>query len=410
MTRSPRAATLADMSGHVGTRRRRPRVLIAGGGVAALEAALALRDLASENVEVELLAPDPLFWYRPLAVAEPFGLGHARHFELGQLAAAAGATFGLGALARVDADRRLVRTAAGAEIAFDALLLATGAVPIASVPGAVTFRGPADAIEIEALLREIEAGQVRRVAFAVPDGPTWTVAAYELAFLTAGWADDRDLAVEVSLVTPEQRPLGVFGDASEAVAARLADAGVCVHVDSLPVEVRPGELAVAGREPVPADRVVALPRLRGRYVPGLLHTADDFVEADRLGHVFGAPDVYAAGDATGFPVKQGGIAAQQAEAASEAIAESFGAAVRPRPFRPVLRGLLVTGREPLYLRHDLDAKAQDVIVGPHPLWWPPAKIVGRRLAPFLAQIVSGTISIAPHGHSAAHRPQPLQKS
>jgi sulfide:quinone oxidoreductase len=126
--------------------------------------------------------------------------------------------------------------------------------------------------------------------------------------------------------------------------------------------------------------------------------------------VFGAPDVYAAGDATGFPVKQGGIAAQQAEAASEAIAESFGAAVRPRPFRPVLRGLLVTGREPLYLRHVLDAKAQDVIVGPHPLWWPPAKIVGRRLAPFLAQIVSGTISIAPHGHSAAHRPQPLQKS
>ena len=71
-------------------------VVIAGGGVAALEAALALRALAEDRVRVELLAPEPLFWYRPLAVAEPFDLGEARHFQLSELAARIGATFTLG--------------------------------------------------------------------------------------------------------------------------------------------------------------------------------------------------------------------------------------------------------------------------------------------------------------------------
>jgi hypothetical protein len=69
------------------------RVLIAGGGVAALEAALALRELGEGRVSVEIIAPEPEFWYRPLAVAEPFGLGAVRHFDLAELASGAGASF-----------------------------------------------------------------------------------------------------------------------------------------------------------------------------------------------------------------------------------------------------------------------------------------------------------------------------
>jgi sulfide:quinone oxidoreductase len=54
-------------------RRAKPvRVLIAGGGVAALEATLALRALADERVAITLVAPESDFVYRPLAVAEPF--------------------------------------------------------------------------------------------------------------------------------------------------------------------------------------------------------------------------------------------------------------------------------------------------------------------------------------------------
>ncbi len=66
----------------------------------------------------------------------------------------------------------------------------------------------------------------------------------------------------------------------------------------------------------------------------------------------------------------------------------------PRPFRPVLRGLLLTGGEPRFLRADLaDDRADDSQATPEPLWWPPAKIVGRYLAPYLAEL-AGTESPA----------------
>jgi CBS domain-containing protein len=85
-------------------------------------------------------------------------------------------------------------------------------------------------------------------------------------------------------------------------------------------------------------------------------------------------------------VKQGGIAAQQAVSAAEAIAVLAGATLVPCPFRPVLRGLLLTGSDPAYLRHDLaDAGASDW-ASTAPIWWPPSKIVGRRLTNFLASI------------------------
>src|SRR5215218_5911452 len=143
------------------------RVLIAGGGVAALEAALALRALAEDRVGVELIAPEPHFWYRPLAVAEPFDLGEVRQFELAE-PAAAGATFSLGALTGVDVGGRLAQTSVGSSIPYDVLLVACGAVPTPAVTGALTFRGPADTERIRDLLGEIVAGQVGRVAFVVP--------------------------------------------------------------------------------------------------------------------------------------------------------------------------------------------------------------------------------------------------
>jgi len=365
--------------------RKTSHVVIAGGGVAAVEAALALRALAEDRVDVELLCPDPLFWYRPLAVAEPFRLGEARRFEVAELAAAAGAALTLGTLASVDVERRLARTVAGGDIPYDILLIACGAVPTTAIPGAITFRGPADVERVERLLDELDAGAARRVAFAVPSGTVWSLAAYELALLTASRAAARDTAhVEVSLVTPEERPLQVFGAAASDAVARLLEArGIACHLACHPLDVRGNELALVGGGSIPADRVVALPRLRGRAVDGIAQTREGFVPVDPHGHVFGAEDVYAAGDVTSFPLKQGGIAAQQADAAAESIAARVGARVQPRPFRPVLRGLLLTGGEPLYVRRELTRDPGEAPVGSDPLWWPPAKIVGRYLAPFL---------------------------
>jgi CBS domain-containing protein len=253
----------------------------------------------------------------------------------------------------------------------------------------LTFRGPADTEKIRRLLDEIVAGEVGRVAFVVPWGAVWSLPIYELALMTAAYLDERDAGrVELMLVTPEDEPLQLFGRAgSDAVRELLEERGIAVRTGAFPVELVDGELRLIPEGTVAADRVVALPRLRGTRIDGLPQTVEGFIPVDAHGQVNGLADVFAAGDITSFPVKQGGIAAQQADAAAELIAANAGADLTPQPFRPVLRGLLLTGRQPRYLRHEITGGAGDVsAASPEPLWWPPAKIVGRYLAPFLGAV------------------------
>lgn len=121
--------------------------------------------------------------------------------------------------------------------------------------------------------------------------------------------------------------------------------------------------------------------LQGPALAGVTQDPDGFVEADELGRVPTLQDVYAAGDLVRLPIKQGGIASQQADAVASAIAARAGAPVQLEPFSPVLRGLLLTGFAQGFLR----AGQGTSLVDTHALWWPPAKIVGRYLAPFLAE-------------------------
>jgi sulfide:quinone oxidoreductase len=74
---------------------------------------------------------------------------------------------------------------------------------------------------------------------------------------------------------------------------------------------------------------VALPRAVGRALPGVAHDARGFIRCDAHGKIFGASTAWAAGDAIAYAVKQGGLAAQQADAVAEAIAERAGAGVDP---------------------------------------------------------------------------------
>jgi sulfide:quinone oxidoreductase len=382
MEQSCEAAIVVPMGG-------RRRIVIAGGGVAALEAMLELHELAPEFVDVELVAPEPRFWYRPLAVAEPFGLGDARSFDLADLAQRANALVTLDGVVGVDARQHVA-------LAASALLLACGAVPQAGVPGALTFRGPADTSLIVDVLTRIDRGLLERIVVAVPRGAAWSLPAYELALMLAAHIDAADLDdVRVALVTPEDEPLLLFGaEATHAVRTLLSERRVALHTGFSPAEVRDGELHLLPSRAIEADCVIVLPTLRGQPIDGVPQTRDGFVVVDDHGRVRGVPDVYAAGDITLFPVKQGGIATQQADAAAEAILADAGFLERPAPFRPVLRGLLLTGSAPQFLRRDV-AAGQRGVASVDPLWWPPAKLVGRRLAPFLAQLTDPRTSEPP---------------
>ena len=362
------------------------RVVVLGGGVAALEVVLGLRALAEERVSLELIAPEPYFWYRPLAVSEPFGRGGVKRFELAGIARACGAQLTLAAAHFVDPDRRVVGTDVGptaaAEIEYDALVVATGARPTRAVEGALTFRGPADVDAVARMLEDARRRVRRRIAFVVPPGATWPLPAYELALQTAHRFGSR---AEVSVVTPERSPLELFGAAASAEIKTLLDGrGIRLYANRAAIRFEDGVLSLRGGDSLGCEYVVGLAQLRGDPPAGIPRDADGFVPVDEYGRVEGLVDAYAAGDATSFPIKQGGIAAQQADSVAEAIAVRAGAPVEPRRFRPILRGLLVTGTTPIYLRHD-PARPESSTVAQEPLWWPADKIVGHHLAPFLAE-------------------------
>ena len=273
--------------------------------------------------------------------------------------------------------------------------------PREAVAGSLTFRGPEDGEALSALLEHALGGELRRIVFAVPPANTWPLPLYELALLMAGQLmDNGTRGVKVLLVTPEERPLGVFGlEASEALRELLEIRGVELHTGSAPIAWRDGFLEIAGREPIEADAVVALPQLVGPALAGLPHDGNGFVATDAHGRVPGTTDVYAAGDSTQFPLKQGGIAAQQADAVAAAIAAELTGEAEPAAIRPVVRGLLLTGFVPRYLRSDTGTDRS--LVDTEPLWWPPAKIVGRYLAPFLAERLGLAPTLSESSRAAA---------
>lgn len=363
---------------------RRRHVVVAGAGVAGLETALALRTLAPERVSVELIAPEQEFVYRPLAVAEPFHVGEVRRFPLGQLVEAAGARLRQGALASIDPDAKRVTLADGSTVDYDVLVLALGARPLDAVPGALTFRGvPEDNVRLAALLERVTTGELRRLVFAVPAGSAWPLPLYELALLTGEYLAEHLTHAEVEVVTSEEQPLGLFGEkASEAMALLLSTRGIGLHTAASPVAFEDGVLRLDDGGEIATDAVVALPKLEGPRLDGLPQDERGFVPTDDFGRVADLVDVYAAGDLTQSAVKQGGIAAQQANAVAGAIAADAGASVQPSPCRPVLRGLLLTGFVPRFLRHEEGGAS---LVDTQPLWWPPGKVVGRHLSPFLAE-------------------------
>jgi sulfide:quinone oxidoreductase len=187
------------------------------------------------------------------------------------------------------------------------------------------------------------------------------------------------------IVTPEESPLEAFGvEAAEHLDALLAERCIELRTNERPVSFDSNGLVSAPAGLLEVDRAVALPSMRGPVLRGVPQTVTGFVATDAYGRVLGLDNVYSAGDGTAYPVKQGGLAAQQADAAAASIAAAAGATIKPEPFAPVLRGMLLTGAEPHYLRRDLMHPQAPAETAERSLWWPPTKVAARSLAPYLA--------------------------
>jgi sulfide:quinone oxidoreductase len=367
------------------------RVTIAGGGIAGLEAALALRDMAGDRVEVAIYSPREDFVYRPFAVAEPYGASRPMRYDLTELAERCGAVYHRATIASVEGEKQCAHTHDGEEIAYDHLILACGSRSLAGVSGAVTFWGVADDGRVQDVIRDLRERRLRRLAFTMPGGATWALPLYELALLAESELSKQGIEdASLVVVTPEDAPLNLFGrTASERVRELLDERGVEVVAGVVPINFEGGRLSVSPRATVEADAVLSLPRMEGRRIGGIPHDLAGFVPVDDHGRVHGMERVYAAGDVTSFPVKQGGIGAQQADVAAEAIAAELGCDVAAEPFDPILRGVLWTGADPLYLSGYLaGGHGETSQAGKEPFWdgAESGKVASRFLTPFLASV------------------------
>jgi sulfide:quinone oxidoreductase len=365
------------------------RVVIVGGGVAAVEAGLALRELAGERTSLTLVAPEPDFVYRPMTVREPFAYATAQRYPLAAIAEAVGATLVVDRFAWVDAPAQVAHTETGRPLPYDALILASGAHAHARYEHALTVDDRRLDEQLHGLIEDIEGGYVHSLAFIMPAHKAWPLPIYELALMSAQRAYDASANLQITVITPEDSVLAIFGrEVSSGVSELLSEARITVLTDAQ-VEVPAAGTVIVnpGDQELTFDRVVALPEILGPAIRGLPAGDDGFIAIDDYCRVRGVNAIYAAGDATDFVVKFGGIAAEQADVVAASVAALAGADVKPEPFQPEIRGILLTGARPRYLNARLTGgKGFASRISETPSWSPPAKIAARYLGPYLERL------------------------
>jgi sulfide:quinone oxidoreductase len=377
------------------------RVVIAGGGPAAIETALALRELAGDRVKLELVSPGPELVVRAYEVLAPFHEGREHRYPLARVAADLNIEIVRDALASVDPGTKEIALRQGPSRSYDHLIVAVGARHVDTLPGAIPFRGAQDAARLRSLLVETHTGRHHSVAFVVPGGRTWPLPLYELALHTSAWLAERQVhSVPLALVTPERAPLVAFGARVSEEVASVLDAHRIEFINAHAVRFQDERLLLAGSRQLDVDIAVALARLAGPRIDGLPCDEEGFLPVDEHGRVRGIPDVFAAGDVTSYPVKQGGLATQQADTIAETLAAELGAPVQSTGFQPTLRAVLYGGRDTRYLHAELgDTLEESSTVSESPLWPESSKLVGRYLAPYLDALDEVASAAAPGASS-----------
>lgn len=368
----------------------RTDVLVAGGGAAALETLLALHERLAGARDITLLAPDVRFRYRPLAAYVGLVPDLRASVDLAAMTDRHGAGFVRDRLAYVHANESQVQTRHGGRIAYEALVVAIGAVAVGPIPGAVTLGYPHEEQAFGALVQRVRAGDVERLAIVVPPNLRWTLPAYETALLLRHASPHPSMKIAVT--TPETAPLEEFGpEIGAAVAGLLGERDIELYPEAFPETLADGQLWMPWHGTVAVDAVVALARPVGPIVSGLPIDPLGFIPVDETGRVVGTTGIWAVGDAAAHATKQGGFALQQAGAAADDIADTLsraraGERAADSPARPlVMRAALLDGERTLYLKAERQEDGWHGTASREPLWSPPTKIAGGRLTTYLAE-------------------------
>ena len=381
-----------------------PRVLVLGGGFAGLETSFLLRMRARRNVDITLVTDRDSFLFKPNTIYIPFGADpdsflvglrrpmHKRHIDLVH-----------GRVREVDPDRRLVHLEDGSALAYDFLVIGTGAdMRPQEVPGlaefAATIWTPEAMADLGRRLEQVRAraasGTDVQVLFTVPPNNKCAGPLYEIAFMLETWLRRQGVRDRVAITwsTFEQSFIQAFGPRlHEVVAAEFAERGIDGHTGEVVEEVTAREARFAGGVTRTFDELISFPP----YVAACRYAAlpsDDrgFLETDpETRQVAGHPGIYAPGDAGDFPVKQAFLAMLQADATADHIAAQVEGGAFDSPFDPVSMCVMemldkatfaqvpleVTGdpARPVAVRPGADG---DYKVGVSPMWRLGKKVLG----------------------------------
>jgi sulfide:quinone oxidoreductase len=337
-----------------------------------------------------MLAPDATFTYRPELVGEPFAYRAARRYQLRRITADLDIRLHADSLKWVDTKKRVVHTGGHEQIGYGVLLLALGATMYPAMPHALTLVPERLDEQMRGVIQDLEGGLLKQIVFVIPERTSWPLPIYELALMAAVRADQMNVSPSITLVTPEDAPLAIFGtEASQAVEQLLNKRGIKTITSAYGTIRRAGRLTIHPSErEIRADLVVTLPELFAPSIPGLGSGASHgFLTTDREGRVLGYQHLFAAGDLTSSHVKHGSIAAQQADSAAAAIAVLAGASIDLEPIVPMLSGALWDGERPLYMRARVTGShGSGSEVSTEPLWNGPGKIQARYLGPYLESL------------------------
>jgi sulfide:quinone oxidoreductase len=214
------------------------RVVVLGGGFAGLEAAFALQEHAGSRAHITLVARRGRFVMRPATLRIPFGAPlDSAHVDIGPATARRGILFVHSTVDGIDTGAGIVHTVEGRRLAYDRLVVATGAVPDSTrVPGLTEYGlsiwNVDDLLqlrhELARVVESAEAGRRSTILFALPPGNACPKPLYELVLSTDAWLRKRRVraAVELNFSTFERSYMQALGDVDHEVTAEFHRLGI----------------------------------------------------------------------------------------------------------------------------------------------------------------------------------------
>jgi sulfide:quinone oxidoreductase len=383
-----------------------PRAVIAGGGFAGLESAFYLRHKLEDRVEITLISDSDYFLFKPNTIYIPFGEDPEKFkIRLDQPTRRKQINFMRDELIGIDPDHRRVHVSKG-EVEFDYLVVATGAsMRTDEIPGleehSINVWTPEQMLRLRSAYQELvektRGGERRKLLFLIPPNNRCAGPLYEMVMMTDTWLRQQGVRgqVEMTWTTYEGTFIQAFGPRlHEVVTAEFGERGIRGLTEHIVSHVEPGVAYYRNGESLPYDLLVTFPpytsRLWFEHLPtdnrGFIHVDPD------SRRVHGKDGIFAAGDATDFPVKQAFLALLQADAAADHIAAEI---LHKRPdvvFQPMSMCVMeqlnkatfaqvplkYTGDEAKPVTVDMDDPAH-YKVGVSPIWRVGKKILGLYL-------------------------------